>query len=94
MDTIILWVYIAMLVAGGLMGFIKAGSKASLIASVAFAIPLTLAAVGIVPAMVADICLILLLIVFGKKYAKGKKFMPSGLMSILSIVALVLRFVL
>lgn len=94
MDTIVLWVYIAMLVAGGLMGFVKAGSKASLIASVVFAIPLTLAALAIVPAMVADICLVLLLIVFGKKYAKGKKFMPSGLMSILSILALVLRLAL
>ena len=87
MDTIILWVYIAMLVAGGLMGFIKAGSKASLIASVAFAIPLTLAAVGIVPAMVADICLILLLIVFGKKYAKGKKFMRKRFRELLVRVA-------
>jgi uncharacterized membrane protein (UPF0136 family) len=83
-----------MLVVGGLMGFLKAGSKASLIASVTFAIPLTLAALGIVPGMVADICLVLLLIVFGKKFAGGRKFMPSGLMTILSIVVLALRFLL
>ena len=94
MDTIVLWVYIAMLVAGGLMGFIKAGSKASLIASVGFAIPLTLAALAMVPAIVADVCLGILLVFFGKKYLTGKKFMPSGLMSILSVVALVLRFAL
>lgn len=94
MDTIVLWVYIAMLVAGGLMGFIKAGSKASLIASVGFAIPLTLAALAMVPVIVADVCLGILLVFFGKKYLTGKKFMPSGLMSILSVVALVLRFAL
>ena len=92
MDAVLLWVYIAMLVAGGLMGFIKAGSKASLIASVGFAIPITLAALGIVPALVADICLGVLLVFFGKKFATNKKFMPSGLMSVLSVIALILRF--
>lgn len=94
MDTTVLWVYIVMLVVGGLMGFIKAGSKASLIASVGFAIPITLAALGIVPGLVADVCLGVLLVFFGKKYATGGKFMPAGLMSILSVVALILRFAL
>jgi uncharacterized membrane protein (UPF0136 family) len=94
MSGIILWVYIVLLVAGGLMGFLKAGSKASLIASVVFAIPLVLAALGIVPAIVADVCLGLLLVVFGKKYFKGRKFMPSGLMTILSGAVLILRFLL
>ncbi|MFT5493809.1 MAG: uncharacterized membrane protein (UPF0136 family) [Limisphaerales bacterium] len=92
MDNIILWVYIVMLVVGGLMGFLKAGSKASLIASVTFAIPLTLAALGIVPAIVANVCLGILLLFFGKKFATGRKFMPAGLMTILSVVALALRF--
>jgi len=92
MDNIILWVYIVMLVVGGLMGFLKAGSKASLIASVTFASPLTLAALGIVPAIVANVCLGILLLFFGKKFAAGRKFMPAGLMTILSVVALALRF--
>ena len=92
MDNIILWVYVVMLVVGGLMGFLKAGSKASLIASVTFAIPLTLAALGIVPAIVANVCLGILLLFFGKKFATGRKFMPAGLMTILSVVALALRF--
>ena len=91
MQEIILWVYIVMLVTGGLIGFFKAGSKASLIASVGFAIPLTLAALAVVPGIVADICLGLLLIVFGKKFAQGRKFMPSGLMTILSVIALGVR---
>lgn len=94
MDTIILWVYIVLLEVGGLMGLLKAGSKASLIASSIFAVPLILVALGFIPAIVADIVLVILLIFFGKKYAVSKNFMPSGLMSILSIIALVLRFAL
>ena len=35
--TTVLWTYIVLLVAGGLVGFLKAGSKASLITSVSFA---------------------------------------------------------
>ena len=34
MANTILWIYIVLLVAGGLMGFLKAGSKMSLIAGV------------------------------------------------------------
>jgi len=89
---IVLWVYIVLLVAGGLVGFVKAGSKASLIASSAFALPLVLAALDIVPALVAEAVLGILLVFMGMKFAKSKKFMPSGLMAILSLVALALRF--
>lgn len=94
MHQIVLWIYIVLLVAGGLTGFLKAGSKASLIASVISAIPLVLAALGVVPPLVADVCLGLLLVMFGKKFAKGRKFMPSGLMALLSAAALIIRLAL
>ena len=90
--TIVLWVYIVLLVAGGLVGFLKAGSKASIIASSIFAVPLVLAALGIAPALVAEVVLGILLVFMGMKFAKSKKFMPSGLMAIMSAVALVARF--
>ena len=92
--VIILWVYIALLIAGGLMGFIKAKSKASIIASTVFAIPLILAAVDVIPATAADILLAGLTIMFGAKYFRSWKFMPSGMMSIASLVAVVLRLLL
>ena len=92
--NIVLWVYIVLLVAGGLVGFLKAGSKASLIASSIFALPLVLAALNIVPAIVAEVVLGILLAYMGMKFAKSKTFMPSGLMAILSAVALVARFLL
>jgi len=77
------------------MGFLKAGSKISLITSAAFALPLALCALGIItPAYVADILIALLAVVFGVRYAKGRKFMPSGLMGGLSLIVLAIRFVL
>ena len=92
--VIILWVYIALLIAGGLMGFIKSKSKASIIASTVFAIPLILAAVDVIPATAADILLGGLTIMFGAKYIRSWKFMPSGMMTIASLVAVVLRLLL
>jgi uncharacterized membrane protein (UPF0136 family) len=86
---IALWVYIVLLMAGGLMGFIKAGSKISLITSSFFAALLALCALAILkPFYIADILVGLLVIVFGMRYAKGKKFMPSGFMLILSAATL------
>ncbi|MBM3831364.1 MAG: hypothetical protein FJ406_12625 [Verrucomicrobia bacterium] len=91
---IVLWIYIVLLEVGGVVGFLKAGSKASLIASNVFSLPLILSALGILPPGVADGVLALLLGYMGFKFAKSKKFMPSGLMAILSVAALVLRFML
>ena len=83
-----------MLVAGGAVGFLKAHSKMSLLTSVGFAALLSLCALKIIPdPMVADIILIVLLIFFGMRVAKSKKFMPMGMMAILSLVALALLFV-
>jgi uncharacterized membrane protein (UPF0136 family) len=90
--VIILWVYIVLLVAGGLMGFLKAKSKISLIMSVLFAVPLALCALGLIkPFYIADILVGLLLVVFGVRFAKGRKFMPSGLMLGLSVAVLAAR---
>lgn len=88
---IVLWIYIVLLEAGGLVGFLKAGSKASLIASSVFALPLILAALGILPAVAADGVIAFLLVFMGVKFAKSKKFMPSGMMALLSLIAIVLR---
>ena len=84
----ILWVYIVLLVVGGLVGFLKAGSKASIIASSAFALVLALFALGILPFEYHWIVLVVLLIFFGRRWMAGKKFMPNGLMTVLTIAAL------
>jgi uncharacterized membrane protein (UPF0136 family) len=89
-DQIVLLIYCALLVLGGLMGLIKAGSKASIIASSAFAAILLLFVFGVLPIAYAWTVLAFLILFFGMRFMKGKKFMPNGLMLVLSIVTLIL----
>jgi len=91
---IVLWVYIALMMAGGLMGLIKAGSKASIIASSIFAAVLALFALNLLPFRYCWIILFVLLLFFGKRFLKGKKFMPNGMMAVLTIVTMVLLYAL
>jgi uncharacterized membrane protein (UPF0136 family) len=91
----VLWIYIVLLLAGGLIGFFKAGSKISLISSVAFAVALAVLAVpGIFERKfahgAANVLLATLLVVFTLRLVKTKKFMPSGLMLVLTALMLVL----
>ena len=90
--TTILWIYIVLLVVGGLVGFFKAGSKASLIASTAFAAALILSTLGVIlQPHAADIILAVLLVFFAMRLGKSKKFMPNGLMVVLTLATLALR---
>jgi len=94
-SLIVLWVYIVLLLAGGLMGFLKAGSKISLITSSLFSVPLILCALGILkPFYIAEIVVGVLALVFIMRFAKGRKFMPSGLMMVLSIICVTALFLL
>ncbi len=89
----ILWIYIILLVAGGAVGFLKAQSKMSLIMSVGFAALLSLCALGhISHPQAADIILVVLLIFFGMRVAKSKKFMPMGMMTLATVLTLALRY--
>jgi len=85
----ILWIYIAMLVLGGLIGFLKAKSKISLITSVAFGIVLGICAVGILPIEVSWGILSFLALFFLLRFLKNKKFMPGGMMTLLTIVTII-----
>lgn len=91
-DEVILWIYIALLLAGGLMGFLKAGSKASLIASSLFAVLLILFALGVLPFVYNWIVLAFLGAFFAYRWGKSKKMMPNGVMVILSFLAILAQF--
>lgn len=96
MQNTVLWIYIVLLLVGGLIGFLKAKSPVSLIMSAAFAAALVLCAVPGVFEVgfrrnLANILMAALLVVFSLRLAKTKKFMPAGLMLVLTIVALALR---
>lgn len=94
MANTILWIYIVLLIAGGVAGFLKAGSKVSLVTSVVFALALALFAAGLIAwPLGANLLLGLLLVVFIVRYVKTRKFMPAGLLILLTAVALLLRFV-
>jgi uncharacterized membrane protein (UPF0136 family) len=94
--NVVLWIYIVLLLTGGLIGFLKAGSKVSLITSAVFAAVLVLTAVpGFLDAAfaqkLATVIMAALLIVFAVRLGKTRKFMPSGLMLVVTILALALR---
>jgi uncharacterized membrane protein (UPF0136 family) len=92
----VLWIYIVLLLVGGLFGYLKAGSKVSLITSAVSAALLVITQVNglLAPTLargMADVIMAALVVVFAIRLAKTKKFMPSGLMLALTGVALALR---
>ena len=92
-DVKILWVYIVLLLVGGLIGFLKAKSKVSLISSAVFAALLILTTLRSVfqpgfALTLANLTLLVLLVVFAVRLAKTKKFMPSGLILIATVAVL------
>jgi uncharacterized membrane protein (UPF0136 family) len=93
-DNVIFWGYIILLLVGGLIGFFKANSKVSLLTSAVAAGMLVLTHIGIFEASfgrkLADIIMVALLIVFAIRLTKTKKFMPNGMMLILTIIVLAL----
>jgi uncharacterized membrane protein (UPF0136 family) len=95
---ITLGVYALLLGIGGLMGYLKAGSRPSLIAGSISA----LAALGALGLSAANhrlgvplglILSITLFVLFGYRYAvKTRKFMPSGLLAVVSLIVLAVMF--
>jgi len=86
---IALWIYVTLLLAGGLVGFVKAGSKISLVTSAVFAVLLAACATGIIhPFYITEIILGVLAVVFCVRYLKSSKFVPSGLLLLFSVVVL------
>src|SRR5262245_40344644 len=87
-------VYGALVLLGGIMGWVKARSKPSLIMGTVFGIVLiALGLGGIWGRFVAPAAAGLagfLLLFFGARYLRKKKFMPAGLIAFLSAVALCL----
>ena len=80
-------------IVGGIIGYVQAKSKASLISGIISGLLLIIAGVmqlqgnywGVILALVVTAVLI---IVFAVRLAKSRKFMPAGLMTILGLAAL------
>jgi uncharacterized membrane protein (UPF0136 family) len=96
--SLVLWIYIVLLFLGGLVGFLKAGSKISLIMSATFAGILILCNTNAIFApnfarLLTTIVLVFLMVFFSIRLTKSKKFMPNGLMAVLTLATLVLRHI-
>lgn len=93
---ITLGIYAVLLAVGGVIGFVKARSKASLISGVLSAI---FAVVALVLAVLKYpwgfplglTLAIVLFVLFGYRYAiRSRKFMPSGLLAVVSFVVIII----
>jgi len=87
-------IYAALLAVGGVVGFIKARSNASLIAGLVSAIA-ALVALSLSLAgswwgtALGSLLAIVLFIFFGYRYAmRSRKFMPAGMMAVVSLIVL------
>ncbi|MBL9129019.1 MAG: TMEM14 family protein [Verrucomicrobiales bacterium] len=88
----ILWIYLVLLLAGGVIGFVKAKSTVSLVMSVVFGALLALCALKIIPGTFSgDLILIALVGVFANRFQKTRKLVPAGVMTIVTIAALLVR---
>lgn len=89
--VVLIGFYALVVFAGGMMGFLKAGSKASLVSGVASAAVLAAAfwraqSYGVQGLWIAAGVAGLLTIVFLIRFLKTRSFMPAGMMLLISVV--------
>ena len=95
--TLIVIVYALLVMVGGVIGFVKAGSRPSLIGGLFGGLGLLTAAWGIgrnqAWGLSAALVLALaLLVFFTVRYVRTRAFMPGGLMATLSFFALIITW--
>jgi uncharacterized membrane protein (UPF0136 family) len=91
---VVLGIYAVLLAVGGIIGFMKAGSRPSLIAGLVSAaiaaVCLALSARGNLGFPLAAVLALIMSLVFGMRLAKTRKLMPSGMLLGISIVVLIM----
>lgn len=89
-----IWIYGVIMILGGIMGFVKVGSKASLISGVGMGLGLIASGFGVSRGsydslVVAEVIAALLVVIFAIRFAKTRRIMPVGMLAILSLAAVV-----
>jgi uncharacterized membrane protein (UPF0136 family) len=92
--AMIVWIYGALVLVGGVMGWMKAKSVPSLVSGIVFGAALIFVGYGIKLGHRNDVTIAmviagLLAVIMGIRFAKSKKFMPAGLVAILSVAVIV-----
>ena len=92
--SLLVIVYALLVIVGGVLGFVKAGSRPSLIGGLVGGLALLAAGWGISRGQVwglqaALVLTLALLVFFIVRYIRTRAFMPGGLMAVLSLLALV-----
>lgn len=96
---IVILLYGLLVLGGGIIGYTASGSMASVIAGGVFGLGLLASGLGVLRGkdmgfIIAPTLTVLLTMFFGYRFAQSGEFMPSGLMGVLGLVALVLYFAL
>jgi uncharacterized membrane protein (UPF0136 family) len=88
-------VYGVIMILGGIMGYVKVGSKASLLSGVGMGLALLASSYGVWhekrEALIASVVIAALLVaLFAMRLVKTKRFMPAGVLAILSLAAVII----
>jgi len=89
-----IWVYGTIMILGGIAGYVKVGSKASLLSGVGMGLALLASGYGVwrgseSSLVVAEVVALLLVVLFAVRYVKSRRFMPAGMLAILSLLAVI-----
>jgi uncharacterized membrane protein (UPF0136 family) len=88
------FIYSALAIVGGVIGYVQAGSKVSLISGIVSGLVLLVGGIGIVQSQpwglgLAIAVTLLLIAVFVMRLIKTRKVMPAGLMVVVGVVVLI-----
>jgi len=89
--AIIVWVYAVLMAVGGVFGYFKVHSKASLISGVGFGLMLVFSGYGVWQGrreelVASAIIAASLVVIFAIRVLKTRRFMPAGALALLSVV--------
>ena len=89
-----IWVYGVLMILGGIIGFVRVHSRASLLSGGGLGLGLLACGYGVWRGtanslVVAVVIAALLLVLFAIRYAKTRRFMPAGMLAIMSLAAVV-----
>jgi len=93
--AMVVWVYAVVMAVGGVFGYLKVHSKASLIAGLGFGLVLLASGygvwLGLPQSLVASaVIAALLIVIFAVRVIKTRRLVPAGILALLSVATLII----